>query len=200
MALQYGVPLEVLVTKFSHVRFEPSGFTKNPDIPMAKSLTDYIFRFLGSRFLVGPSARSDWSSVEELVARERAGAPRRRRAGVDAVGGSRSVAARGARRADRVQPAGRCAELPRLRRDHGAQRRLLQMPELRRHQRLLVEGVAPARAAGTGSAVTVREAEAERGVASGGLPAGGGGGPLGRGRGAPSGRPAGVAAPMRERP
>src|SRR5262245_5474215 len=53
MALQYGVPLEVLVSKFSHVRFEPSGFTKNPDIPMAKSLTDYIFRFLGSRFLSG---------------------------------------------------------------------------------------------------------------------------------------------------
>jgi ribonucleoside-diphosphate reductase alpha chain len=51
MALQYGVPLEVLVSKFSHVRFEPSGFTKNPDLPMAKSLIDYIFRFLGSRFL-----------------------------------------------------------------------------------------------------------------------------------------------------
>jgi ribonucleoside-diphosphate reductase alpha chain len=51
MALQYGVPLEVLVNKFGHVRFEPSGFTKNPEIPMAKSLTDYIFRFLGSRHL-----------------------------------------------------------------------------------------------------------------------------------------------------
>jgi ribonucleoside-diphosphate reductase alpha chain len=51
MALQYGVPLEVLVSKFSHVRFEPSGFTKNPEIPMAKSLIDYIFRFLGTRFL-----------------------------------------------------------------------------------------------------------------------------------------------------
>ncbi len=50
MALQYGVPLEVLVNKFSHVRFEPSGFTKNPEIPLAKSLTDYIFRFLGLRF------------------------------------------------------------------------------------------------------------------------------------------------------
>jgi ribonucleoside-diphosphate reductase alpha chain len=49
--LQYGVPLEALVGKFSHVRFEPSGFTKNPEIPMAKSLTDYIFRFLGTRFL-----------------------------------------------------------------------------------------------------------------------------------------------------
>jgi ribonucleoside-diphosphate reductase alpha chain len=51
MALQYGVPLDVLVSKFSHVRFEPSGFTKNPEIPIAKSLIDYIFRFLGSKFL-----------------------------------------------------------------------------------------------------------------------------------------------------
>src|SRR5690349_3464371 len=53
MALQYGVPLGVLVSKFSHVRFEPSGFTKNPDIPMAKSLIDYVFRFLAARFLPG---------------------------------------------------------------------------------------------------------------------------------------------------
>ena len=44
IALQYGVPLEALVSKFSHVRFEPSGFTSNKDIPIAKSLTDYIFR------------------------------------------------------------------------------------------------------------------------------------------------------------
>jgi ribonucleoside-diphosphate reductase alpha chain len=51
IALQYGVPLEALVNKFSHVRFEPSGFTGNPEIPIAKSLTDYIFRFLGVRFL-----------------------------------------------------------------------------------------------------------------------------------------------------
>jgi len=51
IALQYGVPLEALVNKFIHVRFEPSGFTSNPEIPIAKSLTDYIFRFLGLRFL-----------------------------------------------------------------------------------------------------------------------------------------------------
>ena len=53
MALQYGVPLRVLVDKFSHMRFEPSGFTKNPDIPMAKSIMDYIFRWLASKFLDG---------------------------------------------------------------------------------------------------------------------------------------------------
>ncbi len=51
MALQYGVPLTVLVGKFSHTRFEPSGFTKNPDIPMAKSIMDYIFRWLAGKFL-----------------------------------------------------------------------------------------------------------------------------------------------------
>jgi ribonucleoside-diphosphate reductase alpha chain len=51
MALQYGVPLEALVEKFSHVRFEPSGFTKNSEIPYAKSITDYIFRWLASKFL-----------------------------------------------------------------------------------------------------------------------------------------------------
>jgi ribonucleoside-diphosphate reductase alpha chain len=50
MSMQYGVPLDALINKFAHVRFEPSGFTKNPEIPVAKSLTDYIFRFLGTRF------------------------------------------------------------------------------------------------------------------------------------------------------
>ncbi len=51
VALQYGVPLRDLVNKFSHVRFEPSGFTGNGEIPIAKSIVDYIFRWLGSRFL-----------------------------------------------------------------------------------------------------------------------------------------------------
>jgi ribonucleoside-diphosphate reductase alpha chain len=53
MSLQYGVPLEVYVNKFSHTRFEPMGFTKNPDIKIAKSLVDYIFRWLGITFLPG---------------------------------------------------------------------------------------------------------------------------------------------------
>jgi ribonucleoside-diphosphate reductase alpha chain len=51
LALQYGVPLKVLVDKFSHTRFEPSGFTNNPRIPIAKSISDYIFRWLGDKFL-----------------------------------------------------------------------------------------------------------------------------------------------------
>lgn len=51
LTLQYGVPLRVLVNKFAHTRFEPSGFTGNPEIPIAKSITDYIFRWLASKFL-----------------------------------------------------------------------------------------------------------------------------------------------------
>jgi ribonucleoside-diphosphate reductase alpha chain len=81
LSLQYGVPLQALVSKFSHVRFEPSGFTKNPEIPMAKSLTDYIFRFLGSRFL-NPEAKREIGIIEreeaspEAEARPRPAPPR----------------------------------------------------------------------------------------------------------------------------
>lgn len=53
MGLQYGVPLDVFVNKFAHSRFEPAGFTRNPDIPIAKSITDYIFRWLGIQFVPG---------------------------------------------------------------------------------------------------------------------------------------------------
>ena len=49
--LQYGVPLQVLVDKFSHVRFEPSGMSKNPEVRFAKSIVDYIFRWLATKFL-----------------------------------------------------------------------------------------------------------------------------------------------------
>jgi ribonucleoside-diphosphate reductase alpha chain len=51
LALQHGVPLPLLVDKFTHTRFEPSGFTKNPEIPMAKSIMDYIFKWLATKFL-----------------------------------------------------------------------------------------------------------------------------------------------------
>ena len=53
IALQYGVPLESLVKKFAYQRFEPSGFTKNPDIRSATSITDYVFRWLGCQFIKG---------------------------------------------------------------------------------------------------------------------------------------------------
>jgi ribonucleoside-diphosphate reductase alpha chain len=65
MALQYGVPLKVLVDKFSHTRFEPSGFTSNPQVPYAKSIMDYIFRYLASKFLPTEEARALGVQVEE---------------------------------------------------------------------------------------------------------------------------------------
>lgn len=66
LTLQYGVPLKVLVNKFTHTRFEPAGFTNNPNIPIAKSITDYIFRWLALKFL--PSGREiiDMSHSKEL--------------------------------------------------------------------------------------------------------------------------------------
>ena len=51
IGLQYGVPLETFVKKFSYMRFDPEGMTTNPEIPFAKSLPDYIMRWLASRFL-----------------------------------------------------------------------------------------------------------------------------------------------------
>jgi len=53
LALQHGVPLKLLCEKFAHTRFEPSGWTNNPDIGFAKSIMDYIFRWLQLRFLTG---------------------------------------------------------------------------------------------------------------------------------------------------
>jgi ribonucleoside-diphosphate reductase alpha chain len=53
LALQYGVPMEALVRKFAHQRFEPSGFTKNPEIRNASSITDYVFRWLALQFVPG---------------------------------------------------------------------------------------------------------------------------------------------------
>ena len=68
-ALQYGVPLQDLVDKFSHVRFEPSGMTRNPDVRFAKSIVDYIFRWMAAKFL-SPEAqfRAGVNNREEVTA------------------------------------------------------------------------------------------------------------------------------------
>lgn len=66
IALQYGVPLKVLVTKFSHTRFEPSGFTTNRDIPMANSVVDYVFRWLEKKFLAPKCAPCEEKAMPEL--------------------------------------------------------------------------------------------------------------------------------------
>jgi ribonucleoside-diphosphate reductase alpha chain len=71
LSLQYGVPLETLAKKFAHQRFEPSGFTKNPDIPIAKSITDYLFRWLGVQFIPGfREANASHTHQAELPLRE----------------------------------------------------------------------------------------------------------------------------------
>jgi ribonucleoside-diphosphate reductase alpha chain len=77
IALQYGVPLETLVRKFSYMRFDPEGITGNPEIPFAKSMPDYIMRWLCSRFCDGdlqeelgiltPEVRARKASQEALM-------------------------------------------------------------------------------------------------------------------------------------
>jgi ribonucleoside-diphosphate reductase alpha chain len=73
-SLQYGVPLQVLVDKFSHARFEPSGMTKNPEVRFAKSIVDYIFRWMATKFLspeaqyrAGVNMREEPAETEEAV-------------------------------------------------------------------------------------------------------------------------------------
>ncbi|HEY6344802.1 MAG TPA: vitamin B12-dependent ribonucleotide reductase [Bryobacteraceae bacterium] len=65
-ALQYGVPLKFFVDKFSHVRFEPSGWTGNPTVPYAKSIMDYIFRWLGAKFLGSEYAAGEAGEAPKL--------------------------------------------------------------------------------------------------------------------------------------
>jgi ribonucleoside-diphosphate reductase alpha chain len=76
LALQYGVPLKVLCDKFSHSRFEPSGWTPNPDIRMAKSVMDYIFRWLAIKFLPGeaqPREEANGSPLNGAIREKAAG-------------------------------------------------------------------------------------------------------------------------------
>jgi ribonucleoside-diphosphate reductase alpha chain len=75
-SLQYGVPLQVLVDKFSHARFEPSGMTKNPEVRFAKSIVDYIFRWMATKFL-SPEAqyRAGVNMREEPEVADEAPAP-----------------------------------------------------------------------------------------------------------------------------
>lgn len=65
ISLQYGVPLGVLCNKFVHTRFEPSGFTNNPQIPIAKSIMDYIFRWLQLRFLQGSVEATKVETIQD---------------------------------------------------------------------------------------------------------------------------------------
>ncbi len=71
LGLQYGVPLEVFVRKFSYMRFEPEGITGNPEIPFAKSLPDYIMRWLGSRFIDDTEVLEDLGILTQEVRNKR---------------------------------------------------------------------------------------------------------------------------------
>ena len=133
-ALQYGVPLQVLVDKFSHVRFEPSGMTRNPEIRFAKSIVDYIFRWLATKFLspeaqfhAGVNGREREREVEQLTLTPTAEAPASRTAAPPGRAASESVL-------DDSEPGRRAAVLD-VRGDHDPQRRLLQVRQLRKYVR-----------------------------------------------------------------
>ncbi len=129
-ALQYGVPLQVLVDKFSHVRFEPSGMTKNPEVRFAKSIVDYIFRWLAAKFL----------SPEEQYPRRRERPREHGRTGTrdrQPRAGDHGRDCGLERLRGHAEPGGRAALFD-LRRHHGAQRQLLQVRQLRQYQWLCV--------------------------------------------------------------
>jgi ribonucleoside-diphosphate reductase alpha chain len=75
-ALQYGVPLQALVDKFSHARFEPSGMTKNPEVRFAKSIVDYIFRWMATKFLNPEAQFRAGVNVREADERPETATPR----------------------------------------------------------------------------------------------------------------------------
>ena len=166
IGLQYGVPLEVFVNKFAHSRFEPAGFTKNPDIPIAKSIADYIFRWLGMEFIPGyreanapkrPSAETEveparparpmlkvnghrTATIADLEHAEAVmGAKASSRAAVP-LPRRRAAAGRRPRRArPPVRPLPeRRPRLRQLRRPHGPVRHLLPLLQLRQQHGMLV--------------------------------------------------------------
>ena len=149
LGLQYGVPLEVYVSKFSHMRFEPSGMTNDADIRVAKSIVDYIFRWMGKKFL-----SADQQEEAGILTRRGEGAARGgiRRRGRGRRGRCRRARA-GAAGPDRpLQPVGGRGRVRALRRTDGADRLLLHVPRLRNQHRLqlvlgrILIGKRPARA------------------------------------------------------
>ncbi len=132
LGLQYGVPLEVYVSKFSHMRFEPSGMTNDADIRVAKSIVDYIFRWMGKKFLTSDQQEEAGILTAEVKARL-------------AAAYSDDPAARCGRRGGRVrapgpdgalQPVGGRGRVRPLRRPHGQDRLVLHVPRLRHEHRL----------------------------------------------------------------
>ena len=146
LCLQYGVPVKTLVEKFAHSRFEPSGFTKNPDIPIAKSLTDYIFRWMGHTFLEGFKVPAPTKSLQPENGNGAQG--RRVEEGGRESDGTAEVIHSGQHEGGDGCAAierhhenipGRRAGLRPMRRDHRPQRRLLPLLQLRQLDGMLVE-------------------------------------------------------------
>ena len=144
IALQHGVPLKLFCEKFAHTRFEPSGWSSNPDIGFAKSIMDYIFRWLQLRFLTGQQQLL----FENL--RPRTSSQQAQPQGVGDVNGrqrpaeSRQPRAENWFRPRRRRPLqhdrhGRRSQLQLLRQHHDQKRQLLPLHELRQHQRLQLE-------------------------------------------------------------
>ena len=142
IALQHGVPLKLFCEKFAHTRFEPSGWTNNPDIGFAKSIMDYIFRWLQLRFLTGqqgmlfenlrlrtPGAGPQTSGAEDATGSARA-RPDDRRPRPDARFSPRR------RRSRRTHRPGRRPHLQLLRIHHDPQWKLLPVRELREYERV----------------------------------------------------------------
>ena len=166
IALQHGVPLKLLCEKFAHTRFEPSGWSNNPDIGYAKSIMDYIFRWLQLRFLTGqqqalfdglrPKYMGGVAPVSAPDERTQRGSSCMRGSAATeskdllfadaSIYGTRAGAPGGhghgppprSRRAERADRHGRRPQLLGLRRHHDAQRKLLPLHELRFHQWLFL--------------------------------------------------------------
>jgi ribonucleoside-diphosphate reductase alpha chain len=88
IGLQYGVPLEVFVRKFSYMRFEPEGMTQNPEIPFAKSMPDYIMRWLASRFIDDTETLEDLGILTKEVRAKREAETTQLGLGIDTSGGT----------------------------------------------------------------------------------------------------------------
>ncbi len=123
-ALQHGVELRFLVDKFTHVRFEPSGFTGNPEIPIAKSIVDYVFRWLALRFL----PKDEQPVRQAQAAANGSEIEPGRSAAADLRARERAVFVA---QAD-APPCHECGD------DHDPQRRVLRLHQLRGDERLLV--------------------------------------------------------------
>ena len=146
IALQHGVPLRLFCEKFAHTRFEPSGWSGNPDIGYAKSIIDYIFRWLQLRFLTGQQQML----FENLRLRSAGSAPKPEESEMSTAAGVRKPDPRSEvrlrprrRRALQHGRPGRRPQLQLLRQHHDPKRQLLPLRELRQHQRLQLDFQSP---------------------------------------------------------